>query len=156
MCIYSHVYVLSCFSHVQLFATLWIIACQAPLFMGFLRQQYWSRLPCLPPWIFQTQELNPCLLCLLHRQAGSLPLTCIHVWESSVQLLSRVWLFATPWTAAHLASLSITNCWSFLKLMSIKSVMPSNYLFLCHPLFLLLSIFPSFRVFSNESVGMYE
>ena len=59
---------------------------------------------------------------------------------------------ATPWTAACQVSLSITNSWSFLKLMSIKSVMPSNHLILCHPLLLLPSIFPSIRVFSNESV----
>ena len=65
---------------------------------------------------------------------------------------NRVRLFATPWTAAHQASLSITNSWSLLKLMSIKSVMPSNHLTLCHPLLLLPSIFPSIRVFSNESV----
>ena len=58
----------------------------------------------------------------------------------------------TPRTAAHQASLSITNSWSFLKLTSIESVMPSNYFILCHPLFLLHSIFPSIRVFSNESV----
>ena len=70
---------------------------------------------------------------------------------SSVQLLSRVWLFETPWTAAHQASLSITNSWSLLKLMSIESVMPSNHLILCRPLLLLPSIFPSIRVFSNES-----
>ena len=70
---------------------------------------------------------------------------------SSVQSLSHVRLFATPWTAAHHASLSITNSWSLLKLMSIESVMPSNHLILCHPL-LLPSIFPSIRVFSNESV----
>ena len=70
----------------------------------------------------------------------------------SVQSLSHVWLFVTPWTAAHQASLSITNSWSLLKLMSIESVMPSNHLILCHPLLLLLSIFPSIRVFSNESV----
>ena len=70
---------------------------------------------------------------------------------SSVQLLSRVRLFATPWTAAHQASLSITISLSFLKVMSIELVMPSNHLILCHPL-LLPSIFPSFRVFSNESV----
>ena len=66
--------------------------------------------------------------------------------------LSRVQLFATPWTAAHQASLSITNSQSLLKLMSIKLVMPSNHLILCHPLLLLPSIFPSIRVFSNESV----
>ena len=70
----------------------------------------------------------------------------------SVQSLSRVWLVVTPWTAALQASLSITKSWSLLKLMSIESVMPSNHLALCHPLLLLLSIFPSIRVFSNESV----
>ena len=59
---------------------------------------------------------------------------------------------ATPWTAARQASLSITNSWSILKLMSIESVMPSNHLTLCHPLLLLPSIFPSIRVFSNEPV----
>ena len=59
---------------------------------------------------------------------------------------------ATPWTAAHQASLSITNSWSLLKLKSIKSVMPSNNLFLCHPLLLLPSIFPIIRVFPKESV----
>ena len=70
---------------------------------------------------------------------------------SSVQLLSRVRVFVTPWTAAHQVSLSITNSQSFLKLMSIESVMSSNHLILCHPLLLLPSIFPSIRVFSNES-----
>ena len=64
-----------------------------------------------------------------------------------VQWLSRVQLFATPWTAARQASLSITNSQSLLKLMSIESVMPSNHLILCHPLLLLPSIFPSIRVF---------
>ena len=77
-------------------------------------------------------------------------LTCYSILVS-VQLLSRVWLFATPWTAARQASLSITNSWSLLKLMSIDSVIPSNHLILCHPLLLLPSIFPSIRVFSNES-----
>ena len=70
---------------------------------------------------------------------------------SSVQLLSHVWHFATPWTAAHQASLSITNSWSLLKLMSIDPVMTSNHLILYCPL-LLPSIFPSIRVFSNELV----
>ena len=68
---------------------------------------------------------------------------------SSVQLLSPVQLFVTPWTAAHQASLSIANSQSFLKLMSIESVMPSNHLILCCPLLLLPSIFPSIRVFSK-------
>ena len=71
---------------------------------------------------------------------------------SSVQSLSCVWLFATPWTAAHKASLSITDSQSLLKLMSIESVMLSNDLILCHPLLFLPSIFPSIRVFSKESV----
>ena len=70
---------------------------------------------------------------------------------SSVQWLSPARLFVTPWTAARQASLSITNSRSLPKLMSIESVMPSNHLILCHPLLLLPSIFPSIRVFSNES-----
>ena len=70
----------------------------------------------------------------------------------SVQLLSHVRLFTTPWTTAHQASLTITNSRSLLKLMSIQLVMPSNHLILCHPLLLLPSIFPSIRVFSNEFV----
>ena len=70
---------------------------------------------------------------------------------SSVQSLSCVWLFVTPWIAAHQASLSITNSWSLLKLMPIKSVMPSSHLILCHPLLLQPPIPPSIRVFSNES-----
>ena len=70
----------------------------------------------------------------------------------SVQSLSRVQLFATPWTAAHQAFLSITNSLSLLKVMSITSMMPSNYFILCHPLLLLSSVFPSIRVFFNESV----
>ena len=70
---------------------------------------------------------------------------------SSVQLLSCVWLFATPWTVACQAALSITNSRSLPRLMSIESVMPSNHLILCHPLLLLPSIFPSIRVFPNES-----
>ena len=83
-----------------------------------------------------------------------LPLTLIIVscgYFSSVQSLSHVWLFATPWTAARQASLSITNSQSLLSLLSIESVMPSNHLIL-HCLLLLPSIFPSIRVFSNESI----
>ena len=71
---------------------------------------------------------------------------------SSVQSLSCVQLFATPWTASHQVFLSITNSQSLLKLMSIESVMSSNHLILCHPLLLQPSIFPSIRVFSNEPV----
>ena len=71
---------------------------------------------------------------------------------SLVQSLSYVRLFATPWTAARQASLTITNSWSPPKLMSIESVMPSNHLIFCHPLLIMPSIFPRIRVFSNESV----
>ena len=71
---------------------------------------------------------------------------------SLVQSLSHVQLFVTPWTAVRQASLSFTNSRSLLKLMSIELVMPSNHLILCHPLLLLPSIFPSIRLFSNESV----
>ena len=81
--------------------------------------------------------------CLLMRE-------CIHVFRS-VQSLSGIQLFVTPWTAAHQDSLSITNSHSLVKLMSIESVMPSSHLILCHPLLLLPSISPSIRVFSNES-----
>ena len=77
---------------------------------------------------------------------------CIYSHQfSSLQSLSRVRLFATPWTSARQASLSITNSRSLPKLMSIESVMPSNHLIFCHPLLLLPSIFLSIRVFSNKS-----
>ena len=99
--------------------------------------------------IFLTQGSNPHLLpgrqILNHLSHQGHPL-------SSVQLLSRVRLFATPWITARQASLSITNSQSLLKLTSIESVIPSNHLILCRPLLLLPSIFPSIRVFSNESV----
>ena len=77
---------------------------------------------------------------------------CLLMCISSVQSLSCVQLFVTPWTATHWASLSITSSWSLLKLISIKSVMPSNHFILCRPLLFLPSIFSSIRVFSNESV----
>ena len=80
-----------------------------------------------------------------------LPKKTRHILVSSVQLLSRVQLFATPWTAACQASLSIINSQSLVRFMSIESVMPSNHLILC-PLLLLPSIFPSIRVFFSESV----
>ena len=76
----------------------------------------------------------------------------MNIQFSSAQLLSCVWLFVTPYTVAHQASLSITNSWSLLKLMSTELVMPSNHLTLYRPLLLLPSIIPSIRVFSNESV----
>ena len=79
--------------------------------------------------------------------------THLHLRRSQFsQSLSCFWLFATPWAAAHQASLSITNSWSLLKLMFMESVMPSNHFIFCCPLLLLPSIFLSIRVFSNESV----
>ena len=102
--------------------------------------------------------IMPSDLCILH----SCKCNCVTIWRGtversseicqSVQLLSCVQLFTTPWTAARQASLSITNSRSLLKLMSIASVMPSNHLILCYILLLLPSIFPCIRVFSNESV----
>ena len=84
--------------------------------------------------------------------ANAFALQSLAVLFISLQSLNCVQHFATPWTAAHQASLSITNSWSLLKLMSIESVMPSNHLILCRPLLLLPSVFPSIRVFSSESV----
>ena len=75
----------------------------------------------------------------------------MHLFISPVQSLSRVQLFGTPWTAARQTSLSVTNSWSLFRLMPIEPVMPSNHLILCDPLFLPASIFPSIRVFTNES-----
>ena len=77
--------------------------------------------------------------------------TCNHSHLSSVQSLTHVQLFETPWIAAHQASLSITNSWSSCKFMCIESVMPSSHLILCHPLLLLLPTPPRIRVFANES-----
>ena len=93
-----------------------------------------------------------CSTLLIIRELKSKPwYHLIPVQFSSVQSLSHVWLFLTPWITACQVPLSITNSWSSLKLMSIKSVMPSSHLILCHPLLLLPPIPPSIRVFSNES-----
>ena len=99
--------------------------------------------------------------CLLSLSPIQFIYICVFLWLDSsfpffqlfrsIQSLSHVWLFETPWTAAHQASLSITNSRSLPKLMSIESVMPSNHLICCHLHFLPPSIFPSIRVFSNES-----
>ena len=92
------------------------------------------------------------LICISYRLNNFSLFITFFLCLSSVQLLSCVWFFATPWTAARQASLSGTNSQSLLKLRSIKSVIPSNHLTLCHPLLLLPSSFPSIRVFSIESV----
>ena len=131
-------------------ATPWTVACQASLSVGFSQQEYWNGLPFPPPGYLPDVGIKPppCV--------GQGFFTTSTTWGalckqfSSVQSLSRVWLSATPWTAARQDSLSIANSRSSLKLMSIESVMPSNHLILCCPLFLLPSI-PSIRVFSNES-----
>ena len=82
----------------------------------------------------------------------SLPSASVCTISQSVQLLSHVQLFVIPWTAARQVSVSMTSFWSLFKLMSIESVITSNHLILYHPLFLLPSVFPRIRVFSNESV----
>ena len=102
-------------------------------------------------FIYQGNQQKYCGIDFFHQ---CLIVFCIQVFcllqFSSAQLLSHVRLFATPWTAAHQPSLSITSSQSLLKLMSITSVMPSSHLILCHPLLLPPLIFPSIRVFSNE------
>ena len=120
----------------------------------------------LSPWVTFLSDLSRFLLdiycfhscliwslkyCEVSRTGFIIPISETHTL-SSVQSLSCVRLFVTPWTAARQASLSITNAQSLLKLMSIKLVIPSNHLILCHLLLLPPSIFPSIRVFSNESV----
>ena len=113
---------------------------------------------CFPLWFLSFHHSSLCLpsfksnlsrLCL--RICGVFLVLYFSVQFSSVQLLSHVWLFVTPWIAARQASLSITNSRSSLRLVSIRSVMPSSHLILCRPLLLLPPIPPSIRVFSNES-----
>ena len=124
--------------------------------MGFFRQEPWSGLPFPSPGDLPNPGIEPRVCHIASHIADQL----FTMWASreslnfifsSVQSLSRVWLFVIPWTAACQVSLSIANSRSLLKLMSIESVMPSNHLILCHPLLLLPSIFPSIKVFSNES-----
>ena len=110
----------------------WLFLCLDHLFTN---RPCWSESHCSHP-VFTSKEL---LLLYCHRS------------RCSVQL-SHVRLFATSWTAAHQASLSITKPWSLLKLMSSESMMPFNHLTLCRPLLLMTSIFPRIRVFSNESI----
>ena len=110
--------------------------------MGYRKVALIQR-PSVRWWQSQNQNLGVPIT-----QQGFVPLHSF----SSVQSLSHVRLFVTPWTAARQASLSTTNSQSLLKLMSIESVMPSKHLILCRPLLLLPSILPSIRVFSNESV----
>ena len=134
--------------------------------MIILSHRHWEKMWCAPvtdPWKARVQISD-------WKQKGKIKMYCnkeIELWPalqyvvklfeiyalqfSSVQSLSRVQLFATPWIAAHQASLSITNSRTSLRLTSIKSVMPSSHLILCRPLLLLPPVPPSIRVFSNES-----
>ena len=141
-------------SHVRIFETPWTVACQAPVSMGFPSQEYWSGCYFFLQGIFLIQGLNPRLQHLLNWKAdfftiepsGKPPLWHIVI----AQLLSHVQLFVIPWTAACQAPLPFTISQSLLRFMSIESVMLSNHLILCYPLFLLPSLFPSFRVFSDK------
>ena len=129
---------LSC---VQLFATPWTVAYHAPMSMGFCRQEYWSGLPFPSPCMKVKSESEVSQSCPTLRDSMncSLPGSSIHgIFQARV----------LEWVAI---AFSETNSQSLPKLMSIESVMPSNYLILCRPLLLLPSLFPSLRVFSNES-----
>ena len=108
-------------------------------------RRHWTGMASLFPYQVSISQMLKCLELSIEK------LKRIKSIISSVQSLSRVWLFATPWIIAHQASLSITNSRSSLKLTSIESVMPSSHLILCRPLLLLSPIPPSIRVFSNES-----
>ena len=109
----------------------------------------WTRSDYLQPCMKQSKLCN--LFNIMYILENNLSIY-YYIQFSSVQSLTHVQLFATPWSSGCQASLSITNSWSLLKLMSIEPVMPSNHLILCRPLLLQPSIFPSIRVFSNESV----
>ena len=115
--------------------------------MGFSKQEYWNSFPFPSPGNFSKTGKKPTSL-MSFALAGVLFTTQFN----SVQSLSCIWIFVTPWIAAGQASLSITNSGSPHKPMSFVSVMPSNHFILCHSVLLLLSIFPSIRVFSSESV----
>ena len=134
--------VLSC---VWLFVTLWTVPTRPSVHGHSPGKNTGVGHHALLRGIFPTQGSNPGLL---HCRQILYQLS----YQESLQSLNCVQLFATPWTAARQACLSITSSWSLLKLMSIKSMMASNCLILCHPLLFLCSFFPSIRVFSSESV----
>ena len=135
-------------SRVRLLATPWTVARQAPLSMGFSRQECWSGLPCCPLGDLPNPGMESKFL-MSSALAGQFFTTgapcCCSVTQPCPTLCN-------PMDCSTPGFLSITNSWSLLKLMSIKSVMPSNHIILCRPLLLLPLIFPSIRVFSNESV----
>ena len=142
---------LSC---VQFFVIQWTAACQASLSMGFFRQEYWSVLPFpylghLPGLEIKSTSTSLAGKFFTTEPPGK-PKESLALQFSSVQSLSHIRIFVTPWIAARQASLSIMNSHSSLKLMPIESVMPSSHLILCHPL-LLPPIPPKIGVISNES-----
>ena len=137
---------LSCFSPVQLFVPQSTVAHQTPLYIVFCRQECWSGLSC--PLILDLPDPGNKHSLMSQALSGRF-FTCVTSVQFSYSVVSNS---VKAWTAAWQASLSNTNSWSFLKLMSIESVMPSNHLILCCPLPLPPSFFPSIRVFSNESV----
>ena len=154
-CLSSYVCVLSHFSCGRLFATLYTVAHQDPMSMGFSRQLYWSGLPLPPSGDLPDSMIKSASLYLLHWQAGSLPLAPPGKSLSFyvvVQLLSCAQLFVTQWIAARYAPLSLTLFWSLLKFMFIEWMISSNQIMLCCPLLFLPSIFPRIRVFFLESV----
>ena len=136
------------------FVTLRTVGCQAPLSMLFSRQEYWSGLPYPPPGDLPnpgfkcTSLISPALAGWFFTTSATGKPTYDYLLFFCCSL-SRVWLLATPWTAARQAFLSFTVFWSLLKLMSIESVMLYSHLILCHPL-LLPSFFSITRVFSSE------
>ena len=141
---YTYIYI-----YIYIYTHTRTAAPSAPLSLEFSRQEYWSGLPFPSPGDLSNPKIeswSPELQvdALLSEPPGT-PV-------NSVQSLSCVQLFAAPWTAARQASLSITSSQSLLKPMSVELVMPSHHVILCHPLPLLPSIFPSIRVFSNESI----
>ena len=151
------------FSRVRFFVTPGTVVHPAPLSMGFSRQESWSGLPCPPPGNLLDPGIKPMSL-MFPALAGRF-FTISTTWEAYVyineyysaivvviQLPSHVRLFAITRTVAWQASPSLTISLNLPKFMSIESLMPSRHLILCHPLLLLPSVFPSIRVFSNESI----
>ena len=142
-------------SFVQLFVTPWTATCWVPLSIGILQARILEWVASLSSQGFsqprdQTQLFALQVDSLLSESQGK---SCKYKSvKQSVQSLSHIRRFATPWTAAGQASLSITNSWSLLKRMLITLMMPSNHLILCHPLLLLPLVFLNIRVFSNESL----
>ena len=144
-------------SRVWLFVTPQTVTHQAPLSTGFSRQEYWSELPFPSPGDLSNSGIKPMSSVALALQADSSPVeSVVSVQFSSVQSLSHVRLFATPWIAAHQASLSITNSPSSFKFKSIKSVMPFSHLILCCPLLLLPPIHAHIRIFFQWVNSLHE